>query len=107
MTISIDHFFLNGYNIDMFQSVLARLMGKYWHILFLFGYYYMCVCAMLTCLRVSYFLDGGSYKLNFIYCFKNLVSQIFISPLQQAAGVKRLLFCGVGCQVQGMACYMI
>lgn len=67
----------------------------------------VCVCAMLTCLRVSYFLDGGSYKLNFIYCFKNLVSQIFISPLQQAAGVKRLLFCGVGCQVEGMACYMI
>lgn len=27
--------------------------------------------------------------------------------MEQAAGVKRLLFCGVGCQVQGIDCVMI
>lgn len=27
---------------------------------------------------------------------------MIICLIQQAAGVKRLLFCGVGCQVQGM-----
>ncbi len=107
MTISMYHFFLNGYNIDLFQSILARLMGQYWLISFIFCYYCMCVCAMPTCLWLAYCLDGSSYKLKFIYCFKNLVRQIFIFPLQQAAGVKRLLFCGVGCQVQGMSYNMI
>lgn len=35
--------------------------------------------------------------------FKKLVREVFICFLKQAAGVKRLLFCGVGCQVQGLA----
>lgn len=32
---------------------------------------------------------------------------MLICHIQQAAGVKRLLFCGVGCQVQGMVDVML
>ena len=56
MTITIDYFFLNGYNIDMFQSVLARLMGKYWHILFLFGLV-ITSCKSTRCMEIyNYFV---------------------------------------------------
>lgn len=42
----------------------------------------------------------------FFPLFKNDYSFILFS-IQQAAGVKRLMFCGVGCQVQGIICALI
>ena len=69
MTFGIDHLFLNGYNIDMFRCVLARLMGKSCHILFLFYYYCMCMCYAdffkIILLKVQSFISIFFSKFNY------------------------------------------